>query len=110
VHEKVRAEQPSIGLATVYRTLQMLKEIGVVCELSSPGAMHTYTLAATESHHHHLVCTKCGTVVDFTTSNLDELAQRLALETGFVIHDHVLEFAGVCPGCSRNSVFNEHKA
>jgi len=102
VHENVRAERPSIGLATVYRTLHVLKEVGVVCELPSYDAMHTYTLAATADHHHHLVCSGCGTVVDFTTASLDELAQRLELETGFVIENHMLEFAGICSDCTRN--------
>ena len=99
VHERVCHREPSIGLATVYRTLEVLRDLGIVCELSTPGSGHTYTIGATE-HHHHLICSECKAVVDFTTQSLEDLEQRLTLESGFVIQGHVLEFTGLCPGCS----------
>jgi Fur family ferric uptake transcriptional regulator len=102
VHEKVCHGEPSIGLATVYRTLEMLRDLGIVCELSTPGSGHTYTIG-TAGHHHHLICSECKAVVDFTTQSLEDLAQRLALESGFVIQGHVLEFTGLCPDCSFDS-------
>jgi Fur family ferric uptake transcriptional regulator len=95
---RVKRKYPRVGLATVYRTLDLLHDLGVVCRLAHPDGGHTYTLAAS-GHHHHLLCTACGTVVDFTTSSLDELQQRLALESGFTIESHTLEFAGRCPDC-----------
>lgn len=98
VHERVQREQPPVGLATVYRTIEVLKKLGVVCELSTPKSGCTYTIGAT-GHHHHLICSDCGTVVDFTTDSLKDLEQRLVLESGFAIESHVLEFTGLCPGC-----------
>jgi Fur family ferric uptake transcriptional regulator len=102
VHEKVCHEKPSIGLTTVYRTLEVLRDLGIICELSTPGSGHTFTIGAA-GHHHHLICSECKAVVDFTTQSLEDLTQRLALESGFVIQGHVLEFTGLCPGCSCDS-------
>jgi Fe2+ or Zn2+ uptake regulation protein len=100
LYQRVRQTEPSIGLVTVYRTLEMLKCVGVICELSMPDSGRTYVLGPSD-HHHHLVCSGCGTVVNFTTRGLDELEERLRLESGFTITGHVLEFAGVCPNCQK---------
>lgn len=100
VYLRVRQDDPTIGLATVYRTLEVLKRLGVVCELSMPDSGRSYTLGSPD-HHHHLVCSGCGTVVDFTTNGLDEMEQRLCLESGFAITGHVLEFTGICPDCQK---------
>jgi len=107
VYQSLRVTEPSIGLATVYRTLEVLKRLGVVCELSMPDCGRSYTLGASDQHHHHLVCSGCGVVVDFTTHGLDELEHRLMLESGFAITSHVLEFAGVCPSCQRSRFIDQ---
>jgi len=103
VYEKVRRKHPSIGLATVYRTLDVLKSLGVICEILAAGDVRTYTLGAPE-HHHHLICSGCGRVTDFITRGLEELQQRLELESGFAIEGHVLEFIGRCPDCRSGPV------
>lgn len=102
VHQKVRQDHPEIGLVTVYRTLEMLSELGLICKVHRPGKSSSYTLAPA-GHHHHLVCSQCGAVADFTECNLGELQQRLAQDTGFEIEGHLLQFVGICKNCRRQS-------
>ena len=98
VYRQVRRKHPSVGLSTVYRTLEVLASLGALCEITAPGNIRTYTLGSPE-HHHHLICSNCGTVVEFTTHGLEELQQRLEMESGFAIEGHVLQFMGQCPDC-----------
>lgn len=99
VYQRVRQEEPGIGLVTVYRTLDMLDKVGLICEVHSGGNCRSYLLRRPAEHHHHLVCSDCGTVADFTDCDLGELESRVSRETGFEIDGHLLEFAGLCRGC-----------
>lgn len=98
IHEKVHRDHPGIGLVTVYRTLEVLAALDLVCELHTGSNCPSYTISAPQ-HHHHLVCSGCGRVVDFTGHSLEELEERLARESGFRIEDHMLEFIGRCRTC-----------
>lgn len=98
VHERARRTHPRIGLVTIYRTLEVLSELGLVCCIESSGKSRSYTLAP-EGHHHHIVCLECGAVADFSDCNLKDLEQRLNRETGFAIEGHRLQFFGICRRC-----------
>lgn len=98
IFEKVNHNHPYIGLVTVYRTLELLSRLHLICELHTGSSCPTYTISNAE-HHHHLICSSCGKVVDFTGHNLAPLENRLTRESGFKIQDHVLEFIGVCAAC-----------
>ena len=98
IYEKVREERPNIGLATVYRTLEILSQMELICELHAGGICHSYTISIPQ-HHHHLICSNCGKVVDFTGHNLNALEKRLSKESGFRIDGHLLEFIGLCQAC-----------
>lgn len=98
VHERARRAHPRIGLVTVYRTLEVLSDLGLVCCIEGSGKSRSYTLAP-EGHHHHLVCSECGAVADFSDCNLGDLERRLARETGFTIEGHRLQFFGICRDC-----------
>ena len=100
IYERLHKEHPNIGLVTIYRTLEILIELKLICELHTEDSCPSYTIG-TPGHHHHLICTNCGRVVDFTGHDLTELEQRLSLETKFKINSHVLEFTGLCPSCQR---------
>lgn len=103
IYEKVHQEHPNIGLVTVYRTLDILTKLELICELHAGGSCHSYTAAASE-HHHHLICSSCGRVVDFSSYDLSDLEQRLSRETGFEIEDSLLEFVGLCHSCQQEAV------
>lgn len=101
IYERGQQEQPGIGLVTVYRTLEILAELGVICEVNTEGGSRSYLIRRAPGHHHHLICSGCNTVVDFTTCDLGELEQRLSRKTGFKIEGHLLEFIGYCQKCQK---------
>jgi len=103
IYERVHQEHPNIGLVTIYRTLDILAKLGLICELHAGGSCRSYTTGASE-HHHHLICSNCGKVIDFSGYDLSQLEQRLSLETGFDIEDHLLEFVGLCQACQKEVI------
>ena len=100
IYEKVRNEQPNIGLTTIYRTLEILAQLELICELHAGGICHSYTIS-TPQHHHHLICSNCGIVIDFTGYHLGKLEQSLSKQSGFRIDGHLLEFFGLCRTCQK---------
>ena len=100
IYERVRQNHPGIGMVTIYRTLGILARLELICELHAGGSCHSYTIG-TAGHHHHLICTNCGEVIDFTGYDLSPLAERLCRETGFEIEGHLLEFVGRCRNCQK---------
>jgi len=100
LYRKVRHDHPNIGLVTVYRTLEILAGLGLICELHAGGSCRSYTTAAA-GHHHHLICAQCGEVIDFSGYDISPLEKRLRQETGFEIEGHLLEFVGRCRSCQR---------
>lgn len=101
IHERVCQKHPGIGLVTIYRTLEILTELGLVCEVHIGGNCRSYLMRRPLGHHHHLICSDCGTVVDFADCDLNELEQKLSQETGFEIDGHLLEFLGRCQDCRK---------
>jgi len=100
IYDKVHQDHPDIGLVTIYRTLETLAKLKLICELHAGGSCHSYTISA-PGHHHHLICSNCGRVIDFTSSNLSGLEKRLSQDTGFKMEGHLLEFLGLCPDCQK---------
>ncbi len=101
IYQKVHKDHPSIGLVTIYRTLDILAKLELICELHAGGSCRSYTVGA-RGHHHHLICSNCGEVIDFTGYDLTQLEQRLSRQTGFEIEGHLLEFIGLCQNCQKN--------
>ena len=93
-----RRRWPTVGLVTVYRTLELLAQLGFARRVHSEDGCHGYALAAV-GHRHDLICRSCGRVVEFEGCDLSELVSRVQQQTGFAVGDHVLELAGVCPIC-----------
>jgi len=102
IYRKVYREHPAIGLTTIYRTLEILASLELICELHAGGRGRSYTIGTPE-HHHHIICTGCGAVVDFSGHHLSQLEARLSRETGFEINGHLLEFTGRCRNCRQNA-------
>jgi Fur family ferric uptake transcriptional regulator len=99
IFDRVRQEYPGIGLVTIYRTLDILTDLGLICEVHSGGHCRSYLMRRPQEHHHHLICSDCGTVTDFMNCDLSVLEQRLSRETGFQVEGHLLEFSGRCQSC-----------
>ncbi len=90
-----------VGLATVYRTLALLREGDVVDAFAHHGTELCYRLCS-DTHHHHLVCRGCHRVVELDECELDGWIDRLAAQHGFAALDHRLEVDGVCAQCRNN--------
>ena len=101
IYERVHHGDSSIGLVTIYRTLDLLTKLGLVCEIHAGGNCRSYLMSRPPEHHHHLICSECGAVTDFANCDLSELEQRLSNETGFAIGNHLLEFLGQCKNCQK---------
>lgn len=99
IYKLVRKNHPKIGLVTVYRVINLLTEFQLICQLSTKGDSKSYLMRRPTEHHHHLVCTQCGRVMDFSNCDLSGLGQRVFQETGFEIEGHILELYGRCPNC-----------
>ncbi len=98
LYKRLHKNHPDIGLVTVYRTLKLLDESGLVCRMGYCGRSQSYARRPHE-HHHHLVCAGCDKVVDVSSCGLGEMERKLASETGFAISDHHIEFVGLCRQC-----------
>ncbi len=98
IYAAVKADFPMTSLATVYKTVALLKQLGQVTELCLGDGTKRYD-AARPFPHPHLICTRCGRVVDCHPASLQRLAGELARETGFCIESHRLDFFGCCPAC-----------
>lgn len=97
LHERLRPANPSLGLATVYRTLGVLAGAGVV-DAMQHGHGTCYRRCA-PGHHHHLTCTRCHRVVELHDCRVGEWAERVGAESGFVEIRHSVELTGVCGSC-----------
>ncbi len=88
-------------LATVYRAMHLLEEIGMVkrFDLGDGSARFELLSEGDDGHHHHLVCTRCAGVVEIDDCFMTEVEQRLERQNGFAGVTHRLEFFGVCPDC-----------
>jgi Fur family ferric uptake transcriptional regulator len=98
LHGRARRAEPRIGLATVYRTLAALEAEGAVEVVSQDGGESAYRLCSSE-HHHHLVCSGCGAVVEIAECDVEPLARRLARRHGFRIDHHEMTLRGLCGAC-----------
>ena len=97
---RLRRRNSQTGLATVYRTLALLADKGVVDTLSHHGTELCYRLC-TESHHHHLMCSSCHRVVEVEECGLGTWLDAVSAEHGFVATDHRVEITGLCAACRR---------
>ena len=110
IYYKVRKKYPSIGLATVYRTLEILAQMGIITKLDFGDNRFRYELAekfSDKGHHHHLVCKKCNKIIEYDDFVDDEIVliqkveNALSKKYGFKIDDHNIQFYGLCQKCKK---------
>ncbi|PLX99653.1 MAG: transcriptional repressor [Desulfuromonas sp.] len=98
VYAEVKAHFPTTSLATVYKTVNLLKEIGEILEIGFSSGSNRYD-GNKPYPHPHLICTQCNAIVDPDVSLLEKMTNEVAKSTGYRIISHQVEFFGTCPDC-----------
>lgn len=106
IYELVSKDYPEIGLATVYRTLQLLWDMQLVDRINLDDGCVRYEIGhllkdRTRHNHHHLICKSCSKVIPFNDDLLENLERHIEESTGFHVLDHELKFYGLCKECMK---------
>ena len=104
IYDKVKADNPEIGLATVYRTIQVLLELHLIDRVNFDDGSERYEIVrmgtkGARHHHHHLICINCGKVFEFEEDMMEGLETEIEKETGFQVIDHEVKLYGYCKEC-----------
>jgi len=102
IFEQVKPDFPTTSLATIYKTVNLLKQLGEVVELDFSEESNRYD-GNKPYPHPHLICTQCKTIVDPDVATASDLSKELAKKTGYQIVNHRLDFFGICPRCQSKS-------
>jgi Fur family transcriptional regulator, peroxide stress response regulator len=102
LYERIKAQFPTTSPATVYKTLNLLKEMGEVLELGFSTDDNRYD-GNRPYPHPHLICIRCQKITDPQFSLVDDLTQEVAEQTGYQVVSHRLDFYGLCPDCQRRA-------
>ncbi|MEV1049333.1 Fur family transcriptional regulator [Streptomyces sp. NPDC049916] len=100
LHDVLKHRGDSVGLTTVYRTLQSLADAGEVDVLRTTEGEAVYRRCSTDSHHHHLVCRLCGKAVEVEGPAVEQWAETVAAQHGYVNVAHTVEIFGTCAECA----------
>lgn len=106
IYEQIRADYPTTSLATIYKTLSLLKNMGEVLEVNLAGLGSHYD-GNKPYPHPHVICTKCGEILDPAFEALADISQKIAQQTGYQITHPQLNFFGLCPKCQKEGLSPE---
>jgi Fur family ferric uptake transcriptional regulator len=99
VYDTLKADNPDIGLATVYRCLNLFVQAGIANERRFNEGRLRYEPAIMEEHHDHLICTLCGDIQEFEDEGIERLQEEIARQRNFAVSFHRMELYGVCARC-----------
>lgn len=100
IFREVTKKFPTTSLATIYKTVTLLKELGEIMEMGFGDESNRYD-GKNPRPHPHIMCVKCRSITDPDLSSLNEMSKELSAETGYKIVSHRLDFFGVCPNCQK---------
>jgi len=98
---KVKARDARVSVATVYRTMNLLSECGLVHAQNFGDGQTRFEVAVGREHHDHLICTRCGAIVEFENDRIEALQEAVARRHGFQVKSHKMELYGLCRACQR---------
>ncbi len=108
IYAQVAARYPNVNISTVYRTLELLKKLGMVYEINlGEGRIRFHSEGS--GHHHHLVCQQCGTVIDIDEATLSSLKDALRRDYGFQAELRHVGVFGICEKCQRKKSSRKDK-
>ena len=99
LYSDVRQINPRVGYATVYRTLKLLKECGLAAERHFADGQARFEKLEEERHHDHIICERCGRIVEFNHPQMEQLQAKVAQRFGFIATTHKMEIYGICQEC-----------
>lgn len=101
IYRRTKEECPDIGLATVYRALEIFENLGIIHKLQfgEEGSRYEFNPEFQKHYHHHLICLSCGGIFEFNEDLLDDIEEAISERTGFDIVDHSLRVYGYCRQC-----------
>ena len=100
LYEMTRKSNRGIGIATIYRTIRLFCEAGIIREIHLANDVTRFEVISDNTHHDHLICVDCGTFVEISSGIIEKEQARIARENGFNLTDHSLLLYGVCAKCS----------
>jgi len=103
LHQKLSEVEPSVSLATVYRTLNLFCKAGLAQKRKFGEGQTRYEHSVDHSHHDHLICTSCGKIIEFENSMIEQLQRQVAERNDFLVKSHRLEMYGLCADCRKKS-------
>jgi Fur family ferric uptake transcriptional regulator len=98
---KVRTQDAKVSVATVYRTMKLLHECGLAHARNFGDGQTRYEPAVGRHHHDHLICTRCGTIIEFENDRIEALQEKVASKHWFRVNSHKMELYGLCESCQR---------
>ncbi|SDL43169.1 Fur family transcriptional regulator [Halarsenatibacter silvermanii] len=107
LHKKVQQINSDLGLATVYRNLELFCELGFIHRLDFDSDHKYYELLESHSHHHHMICLNCEKIIEFNDEDLEDFETRLEDEYDFFSVNHFIKFYGYCQKCHNGEAQNE---
>lgn len=99
LYSRLKHSEHNPGLATVYRTLNLLREAGLVDQKQFADGKSVFEILAPGSHHDHLICVSCHKVIEFENDEIERLQEQVAKRYGFHLTHHSLELFGYCADC-----------
>ncbi len=101
IYKQVRKQKSNVSLATIYRTIPLLTGSGLIVETLYGGEKGIYEKTYNKPHHHHMVCSKCGLIIEFTCQDLEEIQNNICDEHNFLSTEYRLEIKGYCDSCKK---------
>ncbi len=95
---EAKRSRRGVGRATVFRSLEIFEELGLVERVHLPNGEHAY-VACAPAHHHHVVCERCGASSEVADLGIAPLAREIEQRTGYLLDSHRIELFGLCPDC-----------
>ncbi len=100
LHKQVGKKDSSIGLSTIYRALRLFCEAGLAKQRHFQEGRSCFEQAFDHDHHDHLICTRCGAIVEFECQEIEDLQEQIAVRHGYTLTHHRLELFGLCAACA----------
>jgi Fur family ferric uptake transcriptional regulator len=99
IYKYVRQQDPGIGYTTIYRTMKLLSDAGLAREVDLGDGMTRYEHLYNHTHHDHMICTECGTSIEFLNAEIERVQDAASDKLGFRVLDHRLQIYGLCAAC-----------